>query len=654
MQFISEPNLKSQILVRLKAYRDWPVLVAERLSVASIDCDAPGDRHGEQDQCLGPVLSSELFNLEGPDSAVFDVLALYAADASFEALCDTLVSSARMRSETVIAVCADLPSSRVRQSLCKLFEQGIAGPQGSGTGARFGGGSPDFFAFSLNRRLSQALESLRSTVQEVRESLFGKPVQTKLILDDFEHIGEPLDIAIKVLRAAFDRHEKGINILLHGAPGTGKTELSQVLAAHLSVALYSVAVNGDGGSEPSRSDRLDGLKLAQSMLRGTGDALILFDEMEDLFERGAETAFGGFTRTPAKAYLNRLLEENAVPIIWTLNEVGEIDPAFLRRMTFAIDMGVPPAVARERVWQRASEAAAVPLSPDAIARYCRSYSVSPAVIGAAVRVAHLTGGGEPAVSLALKGVGRLAESASNGARPHPGDHQWIPDLQSADLSLDACVGRLKASGFGDGELSVLVTGPQGSGKTTYLRQLAQALGLPTLEVEAVDLMSDTLAKARSGILEVVREARNSGQFLLIDNVQVLLQDLDRQGGQWEASFAREIVQNALTLSVPLGLSLQDPNEQETCFERHVLAKVRCGPLSAKARGVAFETIFGRPLSGQLLIPSLTIGDFFIAARRADFAAISDVPRLIRLVNKIGEAREGHIRQVGFHSQRTLG
>lgn len=33
-------------------------------------------------------------------------------------------------------------------------------------------------------------------------------------------------------------------------------------------------------------------------------------------------------------YLNRMIEQNPVPIIWTCNDVAAIDPAVLRRMTW--------------------------------------------------------------------------------------------------------------------------------------------------------------------------------------------------------------------------------------------------------------------------------------------------------------------------------
>ena len=58
-----------------------------------------------------------------------------------------------------------------------------------------------------------------------------------------------------------------MNILLHGPPGTGKTEFCKVLAERLDVSLYSVGESDDTGDEPVRGERLQELRLAQRQLR---------------------------------------------------------------------------------------------------------------------------------------------------------------------------------------------------------------------------------------------------------------------------------------------------------------------------------------------------------------------------------------------------
>ncbi len=275
------------------------------------------------------------------------------------------------------------------------------------------------------------------------------------------------------------------------------------------------------------------------------------------------------------------------------------------------------------------------------------------MIATAVRVARLTGGGERAVDETLRGVGRFAEQGPAGSGVRASAQPWIPQLQSADPALDDLVRRIRASG-GIDAASVLVTGPNGAGKTAYLRQIAHAFDLNTLEVEAPEIASETLAKTKGRILEIVRQARNAGAFLLLDNVDVLLADMERNGNAWTAVVARELVEAAASLAVPLGLALREANGERGEFERRVLATVRCGPLSEAGRETAFQRLFGHAVDGRFTDPHLTIGDFLLASRRARFAGISDVHGLLRLLKEIGESRERANLPVGFQSRRNAG
>lgn len=50
--------------------------------------------------------------------------------------------------------------------------------------------------------------------------------------------------------------------------------------------------------------------------------------------------------------MNRLLEENAAPTLWTTNLTDEIGPSILRRMMFAMELRMPPPKVRARIWAR--------------------------------------------------------------------------------------------------------------------------------------------------------------------------------------------------------------------------------------------------------------------------------------------------------------
>lgn len=124
------------------------------------------------------------------------------------------------------------------------------------------------------------------------------------------------EIARRLVHGSLSTQEKGVNILLHGAPGTGKTAFACKLVAHCRVDGYEVPYADECGTEASRTERLAALHAAQCMLGATQGAVLVLDEAEDVFQhyQGSGHIFAA-DRSASKAWMNRLLETNPHPVI---------------------------------------------------------------------------------------------------------------------------------------------------------------------------------------------------------------------------------------------------------------------------------------------------------------------------------------------------
>jgi hypothetical protein len=67
--------------------------------------------------------------------------------------------------------------------------------------------------------------------REWSAAIFGPPLTPSLAWEDYDHVGTARDLAACVLAGAKKHGAAGINILLHGPVGTGKTEFCKTLAA---------------------------------------------------------------------------------------------------------------------------------------------------------------------------------------------------------------------------------------------------------------------------------------------------------------------------------------------------------------------------------------------------------------------------------------
>jgi hypothetical protein len=161
--------------------------------------------------------------------------------------------------------------------------------------------------------------------------------KSALALDDFAFVAEDAQVLCTLMAHAVARKEVGINVLLYGPPGTGKTELAKVVAQTAGLELFEVEYADRDGNSLSGRDRYRSLQIAQVFLKGSAQAALLFDEVEDVFPPLSSEAAHWMARADAaaappnssvsgKAWVNQVLESNVVPTIWVTNRIEQTRP----------------------------------------------------------------------------------------------------------------------------------------------------------------------------------------------------------------------------------------------------------------------------------------------------------------------------------------
>ena len=476
--------------------------------------------------------------------------------------------------------------------------------------------------------------------------LLGATDPAPLAWECFSHLGQEAEVAARVLRAALDGRERGINVLLYGPPGTGKTSFAATLAARVGVRLRAVGEADEVGDEPRRHERLAELRLAQR-LAPTGGALLLFDEAEDLFGRSGRS-IDDEPATGSRVFVHRLLEQVAVPVIWTANDIGVLGPAVLRRMTMCLELRVPDLRTRAVLWRRMGESEGVMLRDDDAALLARLVSAAPAVAAASLRATRLAGGGAETTRLIVEGVTRAVEGGTLRAPEPEQDRAYDPALANADHDL-ACLVEDMARPGAPRAVSFLLSGPPGTGKSAWVRYLAGHMGLPVLQKRASDMLDPFVGGTEQNVARAFAEARDARAFLVFDEADGLL--LDRAGAThgWEITQVNEMLTWMESHPLPFACTTNLHERLDRASLRRFLVKVRFDWLTAAQARVAFQRVFGAaPPDGLDTLRTLAPADFDLVRRRAGLHGGLDEPRaLLRLLAAECEGRNERRRIIGF-------
>lgn len=198
------------------------------------------------------------------------------------------------------------------------------------------------------------LAAKHACAEDLVRRFLKKASPPTLKLDNFSHLASDSAALRSYLYNAIAEHAVGVNVLLHGRPGVGKTEYVQAIAAELGVALYEISYADQSGNPIKGKERLRAYNLCQRFLARSGNALLLFDEVEDVFESnhgflsqlfGADVSGEGGT-SAGKAWVNRTMERNPVPAVWVTNSIDNIDPAYKRRFDYSVGFPLPPRPVR--------------------------------------------------------------------------------------------------------------------------------------------------------------------------------------------------------------------------------------------------------------------------------------------------------------------
>ena len=444
----------------------------------------------------------------------------------------------------------------------------------------------------------------------------------------FTHLAQQQHDISALLDGAITAGASGINVLLYGQPGTGKTEFAKKLACELGISCYEVgSASDETGMEASRNDRLCFLKLANRLIPPEERAVILLDEAEDIFE-----SIGGLAeqrrrpRSGGKAWMNALLENMRIPTIWITNDI-EIDSAHLRRFVYVTEFAMPPFSVRREIVRR--QTAGLGITDATVTQLARNDALTPAMLGMAAQFVRLA---KPVGADADAALVRHVQASQRALNMEPagtivdGETEFDPRFINLDSSIS--VGNLLGALRRTGQAGLLFYGPTGSGKTQLASHLAQQLDREMIYRTGSDLLNKYVGGTEQKIAKLFRSCDVGREIIFLDEAEGLLGSREGAQRSWEVTQVNEFLRQIEQFKGIFIAATNHVGNLDAALMRRFAFRLGFKPLTFDQRVAMFTEVSGFCMVAGSAecrrlakLDGLTAGDFANAKRRLAALAV---------------------------------
>ncbi|MYN45912.1 AAA family ATPase [Pseudoduganella sp. FT93W] len=567
---------------------------------------------------------------------------------------DTLSVIATSDIASVLAKILDLPTSDVRTALAN---QGVLARSGLLSVDRSGAAPLRSKLDLLSNQFADAILGTETDPLNLLRDTVAPSPPARLTLDDFSHIHEALTLLRPYLTRVIQEGRTGVNIFIYGPPGTGKSELARTLAAELHCELLEIASEDDDGDAVTGERRLRAYRAAQCFF-DQRHALLVFDEVEDIFSNGIIQFGNRSTAVRCKAWLNRTLENNRVPTIWISNSIQGIDPAFMRRFDLQIELPIPPRQQRERILHSVCSDLA---DTRTLAMMAGVENLAPAVVERAANVVrtirtdiadgHLAEALMWLTNRSLEAQGHRGIDLSDAPSA---PEQYDTGLLNTDVDLET----IKASLMKHASARICLYGPPGTGKSGFGRWLALQLDKPLVLRSVSELSSKWVGDSEKAIAAAFRQAEREKAILMLDEVDSFLRNRAGAREVWEVTQVNEMLTRMESFEGIFIASTNLMDSLDPAALRRFDLKIELGYLRPEqATQLLLRTChalnLGDPTQHDCLqlgsIGCLTPGDFASVTRRHRVSPFSSNSALISALRMECALKPNRPHSMGFLS-----
>jgi AAA+ superfamily predicted ATPase len=421
------------------------------------------------------------------------------------------------------------------------------------------------------------------------------------------------------------------NILLYGAPGTGKTSFARSLARECGRTAWEIKQGDADGKNMKSEARMMGIQICNEQ-EASDESMMIVDEADELLRGGMSIfglLFGGGGKSTEKGVMNSILDEMKMPAVWISNtEACEMDESVRRRFDYSIRFDELNNMQRISIWRNivAKHGLEALIPEERIDEYAQKYATN-------------AGG----ISLVLENVKRLKpepekvdELVASLMKPHcrlldvKESNRFLP---AKGYSLDGLniKGKVKLekvvkavrnyldSSFNESSedkprMNLLMFGPPGTGKTEFVKYLGKTLDRKVMVMKGSDILGKYVGESEKNIANAFRRAESERAILFFDEIDGLLQSRENARASWEISQVNELLQQMENFNGVMVAATNFCRNLDPAVMRRFTFKLEFDYLDDEGKKLFFERMFKTELTGDEFaelkaLKNLAPGDF---------------------------------------------
>jgi transitional endoplasmic reticulum ATPase len=429
----------------------------------------------------------------------------------------------------------------------------------------------------------------------------------------------------------------GVNVILFGHPGTGKTEFAKSLAKDTGKKIYFINQSDNEGEE-NLDFRKQAIIAAHNIIQND-DAIIVVDECDKIINihNGmwqCDTDEG----SDRKAWVNDFLENAKHKMIWISNRINGIDESTKRRFSYSLEFQPLSFQQRKKVWETQVTKQNIEfVDANEIQNLAKNLKVNSGGITLALKdvqgMESLKTKDEKLV--VLKSILSQHQTFTSGADVGliKKTSKYDLGIVNSDYPLEKLLSyageflkeRATFTSKGVYNLNLLLQGPPGTGKTEFVKHLAEVTDRELLVKRASDIRSKWYGESVRNIAACFKEAQENGSILFFDEADSFFGS--REGGsEYHAEETNELLTQMENFQGLLVCSTNFTQKLDQAAMRRFNYKVKFDYLTNSGKSKMFQTYFsdqcidGLDSLGTQLerISGLTPGDFKVVYQKNVF------------------------------------